>query len=118
MRIKTSLPSFAYIKLTDKKYAFVDQDRYIKMSVEDFLMFYRSVILYIEYVEDVEPEYYDKVSSILPESKIIKKIQEVKQNDVLEEKEQVIVDESSETEKSTASISQEPEKNKRRRGTK
>lgn len=118
MRIKTSLPSFAYVKLSDKKYVSVNQDGYIEMSVEDFLMFYRRVILYTEYVEGVEPEYYEKLASILPKNKIItKKVEEVKetkQNDVLESA-QLAGDESDKAEPSPSSNNEESERPRRRR---
>ncbi|MEM5877417.1 MAG: hypothetical protein QXF12_00910 [Candidatus Aenigmatarchaeota archaeon] len=118
MKIKTSLPVFSYLKLSDKKYAFVDQDGYMKISIEDFLKFYRSVIPYIEYVEDIENEHYEKLASILPERKIIKKSQEFVQNDVLEQKEQVIVDEPKPSESEKSSNNEETEKPRRRRSSK
>lgn len=121
MKIKTSLPSFAYIKLADKKYVSVDQDGYIEMSIEDFLMFYRKVILYTEYVEGVEPEYYERLTSILPKNKIITKkveeIKETKQNDALE-KEQPISEEYSKAETSPSYNNEESERPRRRRGSK
>lgn len=121
MKIKTWLPAFTSLKLSNKKYVFVDQDGYIRMNVDDFLIFYRSIVPYMEYVEDVSPEYYEKLSLVLPKNKIITKSLEegggAKQDDALE-KEQSISDESSKTEQSPTSNNEETEKPRRRRGSK
>lgn len=118
MRIKTSLPAFTYIKLSDKKYAFVDQDGYIKMRTEDFLMFYRSVVPYTEYVEEVEPEYYERLASILPKNKVVTNIvtEEVERNATLESV-QAVEEETTKTGQSSSSDNEKPERNRRKRST-
>ncbi|MEM5878021.1 MAG: hypothetical protein QXF12_04035 [Candidatus Aenigmatarchaeota archaeon] len=118
MRIKTSLPAFTYIKLSDKKYAFVDQEGYIKMRAEDFLMFYRSVIPYTEYVEEVDPEYYERLASILPKNKIVTNIVEekVERNDTLESV-QAVEEGTDKTEQPSSSGDEKPERNRRKKGS-